>query len=113
MAELKPVYSTDPAFCPACRRSPCTCADPAQLKKRQPEPLRLSFQRGAKGSGVTKIERLIMHPTLKEKMLSDFKRRFGCGGTIKDGVLELQGDRRDAVEVELKAQGYQVKRIGG
>lgn len=112
MPELRPVYSTDPGFCPACRRSPCTCADPVQLKKRQPEPLRLSFQRGAKGAGVTRVERLILHPTLKEQMLSDFKKKFGCGGTIKDGALELQGDRRDAVEAELLAQGYKIKRIG-
>lgn len=73
----------------------------------------MSFQRGSKGSGVTRIERLIMHPSLKDKMLSDFKKRFGCGGTIKDGTMELQGDRRDAVEAELAAQGYKIKRIGG
>jgi translation initiation factor 1 len=109
----RPVYSTDPLFCPACRRSPCSCSDPAQLKKRQPEPLRLSFQRGAKGAGVTRVERLILHPTLKEQMLSRFKRRFGCGGAVKDGDLEIQGDHRDAVEAELSAEGYRIKRIGG
>ena len=111
--EERPVYSTDPAFCPACRRSPCTCADPKELKKRQPEPLRLSFVRGAKGSGVTRIERLIMHPTLKERMLSAFKKRLGCGGAVKEGALEIQGDHRDFIEAQLKSQGYQVRRIGG
>lgn len=113
MPEPRPVYSTDPQFCPACRRSPCTCADKTQLTKRQPEPLRLSFQRGAKGAGVTKLERLILHPTLKDQMLSRFKKKFGCGGTIKDGTIELQGDRRDALEAELSAEGYKIKRIGG
>lgn len=113
MPDPRPVYSTDPAFCPACRRSPCGCADPAQLKKRQPEPLRLSFVRGAKGSGVTRVERLILHPTLKEQLLSKFKKRLGCGGAVKDGALEIQGDHRDLLEAELKAEGYQVKRIGG
>lgn len=109
----RPLYSTDPAFCPACRRSPCVCADPKALKSRQPEPLRLSFERGGKGSGVTRIERLIMHPTLKEQLLSRFKKRLGCGGAVKDGVLEIQGDHRDFLESELKAEGYKVKRIGG
>jgi len=113
VSDSKPVYSTDPAFCAACRRSPCTCADPAQLKKRQPEPLRLSFQRGAKGAGVTRIERLILHPPLKDKMLSAFKKKFGCGGAIKDGTLEIQGDHRDAIEADLVAEGYKVRRIGG
>ena len=111
--EDRPVYSSDPNFCAACRRSPCCCADPKAIKSRQPHPLKLSFQRGAKGNGVTKVERLIMHPTLKEQMLSRFKKRLGCGGAIKDGALEIQGDHRDFLEAELKAEGYQVKRSGG
>jgi len=113
MSDPRPVYSTDPSFCEACRRSPCCCSDPAQLKKRQPEPLRLSFVRGAKGSGVTRIERLVLHPTLKEQLLSKLKKRLGCGGAVKDGALEIQGDHRDVLEAELKAEGYKVKRIGG
>ena len=109
----KPVYSTDPGFCPACRCSPCICGDPKAVKKRQPNALRLSFVRGAKGSGMTLVEGLILHPTLKEELLKGFKKRLGCGGTVKDGVLEIQGDRRDFLEAELKASGYQVKRVGG
>lgn len=107
----KVIYSTDPAFCAACGASPCRCASP-ETKRRQPEPLRLSFQRGAKGSGVTRVERLNMHPTLKQEMLSRYKKRLGCGGAIKDGDLEFQGDHRDAVEAALLAEGYKVRRIG-
>lgn len=92
--ENRTVYSTDPSF-------------------RQPDPLRLSFRRGAKGSGMTVVEGLILHPTLKEELLSRFKKRLGCGGAVKGGALELQGDRRDFIEAELKAQGYKVKRVGG
>jgi len=113
VSDPRPVYSSDPAFCAACRRSPCACADPAQLKKRQPEPVRLSFVRGAKGAGVTRIERLVLHPTLKEQLLSRFKKRLGCGGAVKDGALEIQGDHRDFLESELLAEGYKVRRIGG
>ena len=111
--EDRPIYSTDPAFCLACRRSPCICADPVKIKKRQPDPVRLSFHRGAKGSGVTRIERLILHPTLKDQLLSRFKKRLGCGGVIKDGALEIQGDHRDFLEAELKRDGYSIKRVGG
>lgn len=96
----KVVYSTDPDW-----GKPGT--------PRQPEPLRLSFQRGAKGSGVTVLERLVMHPTLKEKLLADLKRHLGCGGTIKDGRLEFQGDHRDKLEKRLHSDGYKVKRVGG
>ena len=54
-----------------------------------------------------------MHPTLKLELLSRFKKRLACGGAVKDGVLELQGDHRDFIEAELKGEGYQVRRSGG
>jgi translation initiation factor 1 len=80
---------------------------------RQPEPVRLSFQRGAKGSGVTRVERLVMHPTLKDQMLGKLKKHLGCGGTLKDGNFEFQGDQRDKAEKYLLGAGYKVKRVGG
>ena len=79
---------------------------------RQPEPVRLCFQRGAKGSGVTRLERLEMHPSHKNEMLGKLKRALGCGGTLKDGTFEFQGDHRDKLEKILAADGYKVKRIG-
>lgn len=79
----------------------------------QPDPVRLSFSRAAKGSGVTRVERLILHPTLKEQLLARLKKRLGCGGTLKDGAFEFQGDHRDALERLLAADGYKVKRAGG
>ena len=61
------------------------------------------------------------HPfhTGKQKILDSggrvdrFKKRFGCGGTIKDGVLEIQGDRRDLLQKEFEKDGYKIKRVGG
>jgi len=79
---------------------------------RQPEPVRLSFGRGSKGSGITRVERLVMHPTLKDKLLAQLKKKLGCGGTIKDGALEFQGEQCDKLEKELVTLGYKVKRIG-
>jgi len=109
------VYSTEPGWklpCPKCRMSPCKCADPPK-KAKQTEPVRISFQRGHKGSGMTLIERLQMHPGGKEELLKKFKKRLGVGGTVKMGVLEIQGDQRDFVEAELLSAGYKVSRIGG
>ena len=80
---------------------------------RQPGAVHLRFQRQGKGSGITRVERLVMHPALKDQLLARLKKRLGCGGTLKDGVLELQGDRRDFLEAELASQGYKVKRVGG
>lgn len=81
-------------------------------KRRQNEPVRLTFRRLGKGSGVTAVERLQMHPAGKEELLARLKKRLGAGGTVKSGVLELQGDRRDAVEAELLQLGFPVRRIG-
>jgi translation initiation factor 1 len=95
----KVVYSTDP--------------DWGKKGTPQPDPLKLSFLRMGKGSGVTRVEKLIMHPTLKDKLLGELKKRLGCGGAIKDGTLEFQGDHRDVLEKEFLARGYKVKRAGG
>lgn len=95
----RPVYSTDSDW-------------GKQGTPRQPEPVRLRYLRGAKGSGITRVERLVMHPTHKDQMLSALKKHLGCGGTLKDGVFEFQGDHRDKLEKHLIGQGYKVKRVG-
>jgi len=103
------VYSTDPNWkpCPKCGASPCRCAPPVKLK--QAEPVRLSFRRTGKGSGVTLIERLAMHPQGKEDLLKKLKKTFGVGGSVKNGVPELQGDLREKTAAQLQTLGYKVR----
>jgi len=61
---------------------------------------------------MTLVEKLPMHPAGKEELLSRFKKRLGAGGTVKNGTLEIQGDRRDFVKAELESAGYKVRLIG-
>jgi len=51
-------------------------------------------------------------PELKE-LAGALKKRCGCGGTIKDGIIEIQGDHRDTLLIELQTRGYRVKLAGG
>mgnify|MGYP000034152512 CR=1 FL=1 len=47
------------------------------------------------------------------RMGKELKRLCGSGGTVKDGVVEIQGDHRDRVVAWLAERGYEVKRAGG
>ncbi|EOW6647212.1 stress response translation initiation inhibitor YciH, partial [Cronobacter muytjensii] len=37
----------------------------------------------------------------------------GCGGSVKDGVIEIQGDKRELIKSLLEAKGMKVKLAGG
>ncbi|NOU36865.1 MAG: stress response translation initiation inhibitor YciH [Kiritimatiellaceae bacterium] len=69
--------------------------------------------KGRKGSGVTVITGIPSHPEGLEKLAKQFKQQCGTGGTVKNGVIEIQGDHRDLLVKELSALGYTVKKAGG
>lgn len=110
------VYSTDSGrMCPDCRQpvSRCTCS------AARPVPagdgvVRVSREtKGRAGKGVTLVRGLALEPLALMTLGKQLKTLCGSGGTVKDGVIEVQGDHCERVMEALKAQGFSVKRAGG
>ncbi|QIQ20918.1 stress response translation initiation inhibitor YciH [Zophobihabitans entericus] len=68
---------------------------------------------GRKGKGVCVITGLDLNDTDLNKLAAELKKRCGCGGSVKDGVIEIQGDKRDLLKELLEAKGFKVKLAGG
>lgn len=110
------VFSTDGGkMCPRCRRALTQCA----CSQKKPQPVsdgvvRVSKEtKGRKGKGVTVIRGLALAPDALALLGKALKVACGSGGTVKDGVIEVQGDHCEKVIDALKKQGYVVKRAGG
>ena len=69
--------------------------------------------KGRKGKGVTLISGVPLGAAAIAALAKDLKQRCGTGGTVKDGVIEIQGDHRDRLIEELQSRGHRVKRAGG
>lgn len=69
--------------------------------------------KGRKGAGVTLVRGLGLDPEKLKALSGQLKQRCGSGGTVKDGVIEIQGDHRQLLLVELARQGFKVKLAGG
>jgi len=68
---------------------------------------------GRKGKTVTSISGVPLPDAELRELASELKRHCGSGGSAKDGVIEIQGDHRDALVALLETRGYTVKRAGG
>jgi translation initiation factor 1 len=68
--------------------------------------------KGRKGKTVTLVSGLALQDAAMHELLSGLKRLCGAGGALKEGVIEIQGDHREAVLEELKKRGFTVKQVG-
>jgi translation initiation factor 1 len=116
------VYSTAGGrMCPACRKPLTACVCKA-LKEAAPP------NRDGTGDGIVRVSReskgrggktvtLVRGVALDGDALAALGKRLrtacGAGGTLRDGVLEIQGDHRERVIALLAAQGFVVKAAGG
>ena len=111
------VYSTASGrTCPDCSKpiSSCICA---QLKKQQPATNgKITIGRetaGRKGKGVTTIKGLPLDSDELLVLAKELKQKCATGGSIVNGVIELQGEHRDACVRHLTQKGYNPKKSGG
>lgn len=68
---------------------------------------------GRKGKGVCIITGIDLGDKALMSLASELKRRSGCGGSVKNGIIEIQGDNRDQLKQMLEQKGFQVKFSGG
>ncbi|WP_343553556.1 stress response translation initiation inhibitor YciH [Pantoea sp.] len=68
---------------------------------------------GRKGKGVCLITGIDVDDNELDKLAAELKKKCGCGGSVKEGVIEIQGDKRDLIKTLLEAKGMKVKLAGG
>ncbi|GAB7197284.1 stress response translation initiation inhibitor YciH [Dickeya oryzae] len=68
---------------------------------------------GRKGKGVCLITGIDLDDTALDVLAAELKKKCGCGGAVKDGVIEIQGDKRDQLKQLLETKGMKVKLAGG
>ena len=112
------VYSTDAGrICPGCLRpaSECACNDRSRPRGAASDGfVRLRREtKGRKGAGVTLVDGLPLSDADLAKLAKRLKSACGVGGTVSNGMIELQGDQRQKVQPLLEADGYTVKSAGG
>jgi translation initiation factor 1 len=111
------VYSTDSGrMCPNCRQAATACICKAISKSASTGDGVVRVSRENKGRGgktVTVLRGLVLELDALAALGKQLRTACGAGGTLKDGVLEIQGDHAQRVVEMLQAEGFVVKRAGG
>jgi translation initiation factor 1 len=116
MSKQHLVYSTDGGrHCPACGAviKQCQCR---KVTANAATDRIVRLQRQVKGRGgkpVVLITGLPLSGADLKALAKKLKNKCGVGGSIEDGVILIQGDKRELLMTELTALGYQVKISGG
>lgn len=125
MSGSKLVYTSESGrICPECERPVTSClCRPGKKRQSGTDALPAKpgdgiarVQRETKGRG-GKTATVVTGLPVDEAKLSEIagmlKKRCGCGGTAKDGVIVIQGDHADVIVETLQKQGFRAKRAGG
>ena len=104
-----------PPTCDRCGKpeSECACPPPVVEPTRIPpetQTARLRVEKRPKGKVVTVVANLDPEGNDLASLAATLKAKCGTGGTLKDGVIELQGDHVAKAEAALAGIGYKVRR---
>ncbi|WP_375749874.1 stress response translation initiation inhibitor YciH [Vibrio sp. HN007] len=69
--------------------------------------------KGRKGKGVCIVTGLDLDDAPLKLLAAELKKVCGCGGSVKDGTIEIQGDNRDKIKAHLEKKGFTAKLAGG
>jgi translation initiation factor 1 len=93
---------------------PADCAKPEPPKKSRGRVDIIRQKAGRGGKTVTVITNFIgIGLPEKEKLAKQMQKACGCGGTVKDGQIEIQGDKREQVAQILTDAGFRPVFAGG
>jgi len=111
------VYSTDGGrMCPECRQvlAECICKTVAAKPPAGDGVARVSREtKGRGGKSVTVVKGLALDPLALASLGKQLRTLCGSGGTVKDGVIEVQGDHGERIVGALNKYGHKAKRAGG
>jgi translation initiation factor 1 len=111
------VYSTDHGrMCPACgvALAHCKCKELVAAQRVGDGVVRVSREtKGRGGKAVTVVRGLPLGVDALAALGKQLRSACGAGGTVKEGVLEVQGDHLERVLSWLAQQGHKAKRSGG
>ncbi len=111
------VYSSASGrMCPSCGRpaAKCTCGQKSPRVDRGDGIVRVRREvKGRRGKTVTTISGVPLPEDELRSLAGELKRRCATGGSVKNGMIEIQGDHRDLLVEELEGRGYSVKLAGG
>jgi translation initiation factor 1 len=91
-------------------------SSPAEVNSLPPSQQTVYLHRDSKGRGgkvVSLVKGLVLSEVDLNSLTRQIKQACGSGGTVKDGLIEIQGDHREKIAEVLRKLGYKVKLAGG
>ncbi len=105
-----------PPTCDRCGKLESECSCPVLVAEKtyldpKTQTARLKVEKRPKGKVVTCVSGLDANQNDLDGLAAKLKAKCGTGGTVKENVIEIQGDHLNKVSEALKLLGYQIKRL--